>query len=306
MSTQKNLAPARPRDSIADILEQRLPQFLEVAPPTLGGEGGVRRLIRQASIAVARSPELAECTKGSVAMAVLQAVELGLDLAGARPMGWLVPFFDKHTKTSQAKLMLSYQGLAEICYRAGAVQLIQSRVVYEEDDFEVDYGNPLKPVRHIPALSADGQRGQVIGAYAMARLPSVDWPAFEFVDIEDINRIRDASRSRNSKVWVEWFDEMARKTAVRRLTKLIPSRAPILDRALMIDREADGIDDAAPPRRQHSQHKPASAGIEPLPEDGPELDERDASEPPPAKPKAKENAPTHSLHVEIGPDDIAF
>lgn len=299
-ATNTALATMAPADRIAVQLETRLPKFLEVAPPTLG-EKGVRRLIRQASIAVTKSPELGKCNPGSIALAVLQAVELGLDLASARPMAWIIPF------KGEAKLMLGYQGLAEIAYRDGAVKLIQARVVYDNDDFEIDYGNVAKPFSHRPTL--DEEPGEVIGAYAVADITASQWPAFEWVDETQIEKIRRSSRGGNSGPWRDWYDEMAKKSAVRRIIKLLPTCPPKLGRALEIDRESDGlIDDAPalPARPSNTARIKAATGHgehEHTPTDGPTLDTRDASDPP-APPHTAATPLTEA--VEIAPEDIPF
>lgn len=305
MDENTQLAQRPMADRIADTLETRLPQFLAVAPPGLG-EMGVKRLIRQASIAVARSEKLAACSKASVAISVLQAVELGIDLAGARPQGWIVPF------KGEAKLMLSYQGLADIAYRDGAVKVIQARAVYEEDDFEIDYGNPAKPVRHTPALSADGPVGKIIGSYALAALPESPWPAFEWVDVTEIEHIRRSSRSADSDAWQNWYTEMAKKCAVRRMCKLLPTCPPRLNRALEIDREADGLTET-------TRRKPGagdSVDLERLPapgEDRPTLDPSDGQPetppPTPAKPRPAAKPAAAKMperFVEINESDIPF
>ena len=72
---------------------------------------------------------------------------------------------------------------------------------------------------------------------------------------------------------------MAKKCAVRRLCKLLPTCPPRLNRALMIDRDADGLKETA--RGSRAEHKPASQGIEPLPQqDGPRLDTSDGQDAP--------------------------
>lgn len=287
MSTIASNVPAAPADVIAARLETRLPKFLEVAPAGFG-EAGVRRLIRQAAIAVSRSRELSSCTPASVSIAVLQAVELGIDLASARPIAWIIPF------KSEAKLMLGYQGLCEIAYREGAVSLIQSRVVYASDDFSIDYGDPAKPFTHRPSLGTE--RGEIIGAYAVADLPTTKWPAFEWMPIADIEKIRRSSRSGNSGPWKDWYDQMVRKTPVRRICKILPTCPPKLARAMEIDRDADGlIEDETPHDAQPVTNTAKLAAAVGLP-------------PAPAPVSAGMTAPIASEmdHVVIGDEDIPF
>jgi recombination protein RecT len=292
--TQSRALATTPADRIAAQLETRLPKFLEVAPAGFG-EVGVRRLIRQAAIAVSRSPDLAKCTPASVALAVLQAVELGIDLASARPIAWIIPF------KSEAKLMLGYQGLAEIAYREGAVSLIQARVVYAEDDFEIDYGDPARPFHHKPSIRGD--RGAIVGAYAVADLPTTKWPAFEWMAIEDIEKVRKFSRGGNTGPWKDWYDQMVRKTPVRRICKILPTCPPKLARALELDSESDGLlveDQPAHDARVVTNTARLSAAVGVVPE-LPEITTEDH-----ASPGHPAHPPVEFESVEITADDIPF
>jgi phage RecT family recombinase len=291
------------------VLMEKMSAFIEVAPPWLNGEPGVKRLIRQACISVHRSPDLAVCTAPSICIAVLQAVELGIDLGSARPAAWILPFRDNKKNISEAKLMLGYVGLADIAYREGAVSIIDARVVYANDEFDIDYGNPEKPFTHKPVFTVDekGGRGQIIGAYARAAIPNSPWPAFEWMDIQDIFKIRESSKSPDSPAWKFWFEEMAKKCPVRRMTKLLPTCPPRLNRALEIDRDSDGLAEAPDPARpenRNSNRLQEVLGTKPAPKpngngqsngNAPELDRRDS----------QISDPTDGP-VEITKDDIPF
>ena len=58
-------------------------------------------------------------------------------------------------------------------------------------------------------------RGEVIGAYSIIIFPDDSWQ-IAHLDIDDINRIRQASKSPDSPAWVKWFDRMGCKAAVKR------------------------------------------------------------------------------------------
>lgn len=280
-ATQQQRAITRtpPHEQIEKVLIGKMPKFLEVAPQGFG-EREVKRLIRQAAIAVSRSPDLGACTPGSIALSVLQAVEMGVDLASAQPMAWIIPF------KREAKLMFSYQGLIDQLYRAGTVKTVQSAAVFDADHFEIDRGNLERPFVHKPFLGM--ARGEIIGVYAVAQPANGGWPVFEWMPTEEVNAIRESSRSKNSPAWSQWWVQMARKCPTRRICKYLP-RSPVMDRALEIDYEADGIDkapgDDAPTRVSNSARLVAALGIESQPpaaapaKDGPQIDSRDADAP---------------------------
>src|SRR6185437_14814808 len=83
-----------------------------------------------------------------------------------------------------------------------------------------------------------GERGKPIGAYAIAKFKDGSDPVFEVMDLSAIERVRGVSRSKNNGPWVQWWDEMARKTVFRRLSKWLPMDADA-DDLLRRDDEAE-------------------------------------------------------------------
>jgi recombination protein RecT len=47
------------------------------------------------------------------------------------------------------------------------------------------------------------------------------------MSVAEVRKVQNVSRSRDSGPWTTWWDEMARKTVVRRLAKYLPSCADI-------------------------------------------------------------------------------
>jgi recombinational DNA repair protein RecT len=64
------------------------------------------------------------------------------------------------------------------------------------------------------------------------------------MDINAIERVRAVSRAAKNGPWVQWFDEMCRKTVFRRLSKWLPMDAEV-DDLLRRDEEMS----VAPPAR---------------------------------------------------------
>jgi len=60
------------------------------------------------------------------------------------------------------------------------------------------------------------------------------------MSVADVEKVRQASRAANNGPWVQWWDEMARKTVIRRIAKRLPSSAD-LDQVLASDNEAVGF-----------------------------------------------------------------
>lgn len=179
------------------------------------------------------NPKLAECVPASVFACVIQASQLGLR-PGLLGECYLIPYKD------QCTLQLGYQGLLELVRRSGLVDSISAHLVREADQFEVQWGTEPGIV-HKPFL--DGDAGAVRLVYAVARLKGGGSHA-ELMTLHDIDRIRQRSQNViNAAKWdkkTPWdtdFDEMARKTVLRRICKYLP-KSPDLATALALDDSA--------------------------------------------------------------------
>ena len=197
-------------DSVRDALTKMGSQIQAALPKHIT----VDRMLRVALTAVQKTPKLLDCDRTSLFAAIMQAAELGLEPGGAIAMSYLVPFKGKVT------FIPSYRGLIELARRSGQIMSIWSHVVYEKDVFSVSFG--LDPnLKHEPLWNGD--RGRPIGAYACARLKG-DAIQFEVMSVAEIEKIRKAAPSAGgeSSPWDTHWDEMAKKTLLRRLSKLLP------------------------------------------------------------------------------------
>lgn len=170
------------------------------------------RLVRIAQTAVTKNPALLQCDRESFGTAVLQAAELGLDPGGALGHAYLVPY--KNTCT----LIVSFKGMVALARRSGEIVSIEARAVYEKDTFDFEYGLDSK-LKHLPYL--DGDPGKLRFVYAVAKLKD-GGVQFEVMTRTQIDAIRGRSRASSSGPWVTDYDEMAKKTVVRRLFKMLP------------------------------------------------------------------------------------
>jgi recombinational DNA repair protein RecT len=66
----------------------------------------------------------------------------------------------------------------------------------------------------------------------------------EVMSKSDIEQVRNVSRAKNAGPWVDWYDEMARKTVIRRIAKRLPSSTD-LEKLLEHDNEAIGFEKPA-------------------------------------------------------------
>lgn len=104
----------------------------------------------------------------------------------------------------------------------------------EADDFSYQLG--LHPdVHHIPASVAD--RGPLTYVYAVAVLKD-GGIQFEVMSRAEIEAVRNQSKAGKIGPWITHFDEMARKTVIRRLFKYLPVSIEAM-RAVEVDEQTD-------------------------------------------------------------------
>lgn len=167
------------------------------------------RMVRVALVATVHQPKLLECSGQSILLAVMQASQLGLEIGGALGHAYLVPF------KGVAQFIPGYRGLIELARRSKAVWGMEARAVFDGDKFDWAYG--LYPKLEHKPLSKTRDLTHV---YAVARMDQGN--EFDVMDREDIEAIRSRSRAKDNGPWITDYNEMAKKTVVRRICKMLP------------------------------------------------------------------------------------
>lgn len=142
----------------------------------------------------------------------MQAAQLGVEPNTPLGQAYLIPY------GNVCQFQLGYKGLIDLAYRSGEVSSIQAHEVHENDVFEYEYG--LEPkLKHIPAQK---DRGNVIMYYAVLKLKN-GGVGFEVMSREDVETFaRKKSKAFNNGPWQTDFDEMAKKTVLKKVLKYAP------------------------------------------------------------------------------------
>lgn len=173
------------------------------------------RFTRVALTALMRVPKLAECTQESLFRCMLDLSALGLEPDSRR--AHLIPFRDNKTNTTVCTLIVDYKGIVELVRRSGEVVYIHADVVGENDEFDYAFGSGAF-LKHKPAFS---DRGKIKCAYSFVRLKDGS-EDFDVMGVDEIEKVRNRSRSGNNGPWVTDWNEMAKKTVFRRHSKWLP------------------------------------------------------------------------------------
>lgn len=197
-----------------------------------------------------RTPALWECDPITIARAVIESAQAGLEPTGALGGAYLVPFFNGKTGRKEAQLIIGYTGLVKLMRRSGEVQRVEARVVRQADDFDYAYG--LDPyLVHKPATDvAQDANNPMTYAYAVIVYRTGE-RYFDVMSAAEVLAIKARSKARDAGPWVTDEPEMWKKTILRRASKLSPLTVEarrVLDAEDDIDVERSARRPVAPTR----------------------------------------------------------
>ena len=209
------VAKKKQPSTIKDYIEVMAPAIKAALPSVMTPE----RFTRITMSALSANPKLQECSPQSFLGAMMTAAQLGLEPNTPLGQAYLIPF--RNHGRMECQFQLGYKGLIDLAYRSGEVSIIQAHTVCENDEFTYELG--LDPtLRHVPAK---GKRGNPIAYYAMFKTKDGGY-GFQVMSVEDINaHARKYSKSFGNGPWQSNFDEMAKKTVLKKVLKYAPLKS---------------------------------------------------------------------------------
>lgn len=200
------------------------------------------RLARIATTELRKVPKLAQCDQTSFLGAIMQCAQLGLEPGGALGHAYLVPFENKRKGVTEVQFLVGYRGMIDLARRSGQIVSINARAVHEGDEFSYEYGLE-ETLYHKPSENAD--QGKITHVYAVAKLKD-GGVQFEVMSRAQVEKVRNESQgfktaqrfNKTDTPWIAHFEEMAKKTVLRRLFKYLPVSIE-LQTAVAMDERAD-------------------------------------------------------------------
>lgn len=221
---QKAVAASKQPKGIRSLIKSMEGEIAKALPSVITPE----RFTRITLSALSTNPNLSECSANSFLAAMMTAAQLGVEPNTPLGQAYLIPY--RNHGRLECQFQLGYKGLIDLAYRSGEVKMIQAHTVYENDDFTYELG--LEPkLHHIPAKS---DRGAPIFFYAVFHTKD-DGYGFEVMSIEDVQtHAQKYSKSYGNGPWQTNFEEMAKKTVLKRVLKYAPLKSDFV-RAISTD-----------------------------------------------------------------------
>ena len=285
MAETRQVAPAPGRDlatmPFLEALESFTPNFAAALPSHIP----IERFKRMVVTAVNQNPDLVKADRRTLFNACVKCAHDGLFPDGREAA--LVVYKTKIKVGGQDQWIEAVQylpmiaGIRKRMRNTGGVLSAEAQVVYRNDKFHREFGDSPTIMHEPPPL--DQERGEPVGAYAIIKLSNGE-VLREVMSVREIERVRAVSRSGQMKgaPWMEWWDEMARKTVLKRCAKAAPT-ASDLERLIGVEDEPETprLEDLAP--------------IPPRPTRGDFIEHDNASTPAPEEEAAAEPTETFSV-----------
>lgn len=251
-----------PQSSLLLAIKQALPN------PIIPAES----IVRAALSTIAASQSLQRCSAYSVISSITEAAQAGLSLDVNLGQAYLIPF------KGTAKLMYGYRGMCELARRSGEVREVVGELRYAKDKFKISLGSRRELI-HEPLDAPTSKRGAILGVYGVAAFIDGRQPMFEYLDIEQVDKIKNMvlkrKKSDEPSPWETAYEEMARKTAIRRLAKRMPQSPGLMNLVRVAVRDEY--------REQPSYVEPHFIDVEPGMEPVAQAAEKEGIEPEPIK-----------------------
>ena len=228
---QAEIKKDEPIRSMQGLITSMQGQIKAALPSILTPE----RFTRMVLTALSTNRQLQESFLG----AMMQAAQLGVEPNTPLGQAYLIPYNrntqdanGKWVKILECQFQLGYKGLIDLAYRSGAIRDISAHTVYSGDVFEFEYGFEPKLV-HRPAMA---DRGDPIAYYAVYHTKDGggSFMVMSLEDVQEHKRKYSKAAGKGFSPWQTNFDEMAKKTVLKRLLKYAPLKTEFV-RAVSTD-----------------------------------------------------------------------
>lgn len=216
-----NVPAPQPIQLLRHQLEQRIEEIQNALPEHISPKEFIAVLIRAAMA----NPDLLLADRTSFYEAALAAAIDGLKPDGKE--GAMVIYNTKVKDNGRDVWIKKVQWLPMIrgiltkLYNTGLVKSATVGIVYQGDEFRAWTDDDGEHLFHEEADDADRDMSVIRRYYAVVYMK--DGGRFvETMRVKEVEKIRNASKSKDRGPWVDWPEEMAKKSVFKRLAKRLP------------------------------------------------------------------------------------
>ena len=243
--------PAKPSNPIAELRQQFAAMQPELAL-ALPAHVPAERFVRIVMTAVQKNPDLLQADRKSLFAACMQCAQDGL-LPDGRDAA-LVVGNSKDKKTQSWVKMVQYRtmigGVLKKARQSGEIKSISVDTVREGDRFRHYKDEAGEHFEH-ESLTDNDSDAPILWVYAAVWLKDGGF-YFRKMSKARIEQARAVSRAKDDGPWKEWWEEMAHKTVLRNLSKLLPMSSEIDSMLRQEDQDVD-FSRGSPPKVLQSQ-----------------------------------------------------
>lgn len=169
--------------------------------------------------AIQASTKLQACKPASIRNAVINVASIGLSLNPALKLAYLVPRWDRN-RGNQCNLDISYMGLCKLATDSHGIDYVMADLVYANDRFVIT-AKDERPIHEFSPFAPVESRGEIVGVYCCARLSTGGYLT-GVMSKDEVEYIRQLYATPNSGAWIKHWGEQAKKTCIKRESKLWP------------------------------------------------------------------------------------
>lgn len=214
---------------LSDELDELRPEIEKVLPVQVT----VDKFMRVVYTAIAQNVSLRNADRRSLLTSAIKAAQDGL-LPDGREAAFVI-FNSKEKFRENGKMMERWiekvqympmvNGIIKKLNQTGELKQISVNIVREGDTFRYWVDDHGEHILHEPLLGTNGR--QATAAYARATMHG-GGVYLEIMSRFEIEQVRAISKSKDKGPWVEWWEEMAKKTVIRRMSKRMPMSTDVV------------------------------------------------------------------------------
>jgi len=200
-------------NELIQSLTNDLNTSLDYVKEALPKDFNAQRFLQNTIAVVKKNPDLMQYNKNDLLTASLRAAYLGLDFMNNE--AWIVPY------KGTVQFQLGYKGACKFVkkYSIRPLSDLYAKVVRKGDEIIYGVKDNGEPYLKWEPVAFNGD--EILGVFAVAEFKD-EKMLFEVMTKDEINKIRNSSsRCSGSGPWKEHWEEMAKKTVLKRLCKNI-------------------------------------------------------------------------------------